>query len=386
MDLEKPATPFESLETEKVINSIREQIQTIRGKEQSASPEDIVTIQQELEKVSNLVINFDDTITKPPERDLANPGRKRDNYSIRAVCREIIKLGSEQPEFKKNKEEAEYFLQVLDDALPDLVLLAQERKRALELFYEEVLGGLDESTLQSIYKRIISEENPTEAVRLNENFISAIRILAENSEDKVFNLFVLSLNTPDLMKLWYEKFLPQAHAELTRDGITVKVVELMGNQIKWQQTETGEKKVAGVIKHVTNDNKWQYIPLGTIMLADDRETPIRARDFVNVVNIENNQYSPEILRLVKRFSEITGKLKRHGTNLYSPLMDYDELTIALKNVILCRALEPLTPDERKLPYTTAVLTDEELAKQSTFNLDLFENRISKLEAVLEERE
>lgn len=219
---------------------------------------------------------------------------------------------------------------------------------------EEVLGNLDENILRSVYERVVNEENPTEAVRLNENFVSTIKILAEGSKDKNFNLFVLSLNTPDLMKLWYKKFLPQAQAELTKIGVTIKITALMGNQIRWQRTEGQIKRVAGVIKHVTSHNKWQYIPIGTIMLADDRETTTRAQDFVNVLNIEGKNFSPQLVEYVSTFSKISQDLKTLGLDLYELPEEirtiYDNLTIVLKNMIILKERLNLPATKNQLSF------------------------------------
>ena len=183
-------------------------------------------------------------------------------------------------------------------------------------YFQYVLGGLTKDRVNTIYDGVVSILSDShEQIALNENFVSAIRIIAQKLGAKRIPLFVLSLNTPELMKKWYDKHLPEVREALQAEGIDVDVVELMGNQITWKQNETGQEIMSGVIQHVTADNKDAFIPVGTIMLADDRETEKRAEKGTNVVNIQGDNFNNELLGYSIDYLLRAGKLRSLGIEL-----------------------------------------------------------------------
>ncbi|MFA4845719.1 MAG: hypothetical protein WC654_04130 [Patescibacteria group bacterium] len=286
-----PKTEEEKFEVDRIENEVRNKIKLIFERGEKISDQEVKEIRELLALIPNLVINFDDTITRPPEKDPDHPDKARSNYSIQGILREVEQLCS-----MTNDEARQEHVKNMRQGLKGHSLEIVETCGGLvPYFYKYVLGGLTKDQVNTIYDKVVNNTDPHEQIALNENFVSAIRIIAQKLGAKRIPLFVLSLNTPELMKKWYDKYLPEVREALQAEGIDVDVVELMGNQITWKQNETGQEVMSGVIQHVTNDNKDAYIPVGTIMLADDRETGKRAEKGTNVVNIQGENFNNELL-------------------------------------------------------------------------------------------
>lgn len=367
-----------------IIAQLRVEIENVYQANRKIEPSKVFEIRDLLARVPNLVVNFDDTITKAPEADLENPENGKSNYSIRSICNEIINLAEQNQALIKNASAAAQFLTVLDGVLPREELGAGS---VIEYFYTRVLGGLPEETVNLIYDRVVNNDDPRSAITLNQNFIEAVRIVSEVLGVKQISIFVLSINTPDLMRKWYAKNLPLAQERLDQLGVKIKVIETMGNQIVWQESG-GLKEVAGITEHVTDGNKYQYIPYGDIMLADDRETIRRAEDFVNVVNIEDGKFIPQLVRLASVYYTIAQSLRNSGYRVnenQEVTQAFDNLTIVLKNLVICHENKDLTIAKRSLPYlnlSKEKVTDSIIEEEIAINESLFAEKRNRLEQLL----
>lgn len=65
----------------KTIIQLRTKLEIIKRTDQKIELSEIHAIRELLAEIPNLVINFDNTITKPPEADATHPERKLSNYS-----------------------------------------------------------------------------------------------------------------------------------------------------------------------------------------------------------------------------------------------------------------------------------------------------------------
>lgn len=380
--IESPEHPEDNIT--KTINEIRQNIhEMMRGREKISLSE-IHEIRDHLAQIPNLVINFDDTITKPPESDPADPKRKTDNYSIRAICREVTKLAKEDTNYSGNKAAAQLFVDFLDGKLATTELLknAERTRSPIAYFYTKVLGGITKQAIDVIYNTIVNNINPAEAVDLNGNFITALEIIAETLDEKIIKLFVLSLNTSTLMKKWYDKHLPVINQKLAEKGLTLELIEIMGNQIAYNEND----KISGVVEHVTNDNKKDYIPYGTIMLADDRETEKRADDFVNVVNIEGKKFNKKLVRYAAIYRSFANELELIGYKLtgFTKLPElFVNLTIYLKNLIIL--YERLGKDNSSFITPVKSLSKDNARENILAEIEKHENEIELIFNKLKEQ-
>jgi len=315
------------------------------------------------------VINFDDTITKLSEQTGNGEFEEMlDNYSVREICHEVVRQSETDAELTRNSGNAIKFLAFLnrEDFLGKKEFAGQSFIKA---FYEKVLGGISENKLNEIYENVINNEDPAEAIRLDENFIEAVKVISESLEQKELSLLVLSLNTPNMMRKWYEKHLPTIKGQLQVDGINLNLVEIMGNQISFD--ENG--RVAGVLEHVKNKNKKDYIPDGAPMLADNRETTERANDGVNVVNIEGRNFNPQLVEYTAEYY-IIYKVVKSLENSQSPDAEIfkqvlNKLEESLKNEKICREVKSLPFDERPLTYSDITGYDlDDLSLQNKIEL------------------
>lgn len=361
---EKAFNEETDVEIETNINSIQQIISDVNASKEKIKPDQIKEIRDLIAKMPSLVINFDDTITSPPENDLTNPDqvdRKIDNCSIRLICCEIIALAEDHPEYNQNRIHAMAFLHRLNNERNKINAKSQQlmaEKELLPFFYQHVLGGINETQLTKIYETIVGKDDIYEAINFNENFISAVKIISQRLEIKKIPVFVLSLNTPELMKIWYEKNLPNINKKLRSEvGVEIELIATMGNQLIWDSNESGERKLRGIIQQVTNSNKKDYIPEGTIMLADNRETQARAIDGVNVVNIEGDRYKAQLLEYSCAVIEIVQILKDLGVNLDdNKPQEYDELTSKLTALKIYTEKIELTAKKKRRSLSKIELT------------------------------
>lgn len=206
-----------------------------------------------------------------------------------------------------------------------------------------------------MYDKIVAQDDPVEAVRFNDNVITAMKIMAERLESKQFSFFILSLNTSLLIQKWYAKHLLSIQERLKQEGISIDLTAVMGNQIIWKENDQGERIVKGVIEHVTNNNKKDYIPGGTIMLADNRETEARAKDGVNVVNIEGESFEPYLLDYSCDILQVAQTLRNIDPLSVAPLLQYYEKCCK----ILQKLKEYNESIEKGMPTDDNALTKEE---------------------------
>ncbi|MBI5793733.1 hypothetical protein HZA87_01415 [Candidatus Uhrbacteria bacterium] len=320
-------TEGEKSEVDHVENEVRNRIKNIFERGEKISDHEVKEVRELLARIPNLVINFDDTITRPPEKDPDHPEKARDNYSIRGILREVEGLCLAMDD-KARFEHVKNMNLGLGGRPPESITACGG---LIPYFYQKVLGGLTRDQVNAIYDDVVNNTDPHEQIALNGNFVMAIRVIAQKLGITRIPLFVLSLNTPELTKKWYDKHLPKVREVLQVEGIDVDVVELMGNQIVWGQNETGQEVMSGVIQHVTNDNKDAYIPVGTIMLADNRETEKRAEKGTNVVNIQGGNFSNELLVYSIDYQLRAGHLRSMGIKLETNPDEVPVVFVAVSN-------------------------------------------------------
>jgi uncharacterized protein YaiI (UPF0178 family) len=248
---------------DKNIEVVQEKTKEIYQQEKGATPEQIFEIKEELEKIPNFVINFDETMTN---RD--------------TISKVLDYLIEELPERAGEiKEKREGFGKIIKESR-----LAKEKGikppiTPVKYFYENVINGIQADKLDKIYDRIIEE------TELNPNLEKTFEYLKKELKISKIPLFILSLNNKDLIKKFYQK-----NSEFFKRH-NVEIIDIIGNQIK--TNENGQ--ITGVYEHVTDQNKKEYIPSQAIMLADDRETKDLVEKGVNVINIQGEKFNYEIL-------------------------------------------------------------------------------------------
>lgn len=222
------------------------------------------------------------------------------------------------------------------------------------------LQGIDEATIDQMMQNVIDNENPEEMIALNKNFLTAIKIIANRYNVRRIALFVLSLNTPLMMRKWYNKRWQAIEDGLKKDGISIVLIEAMGNQIKW--ADDGQKKVVeGLIDHVKNGNKKDFIPSGTIMLADNRETKARANEGVTAVNIEGGAFSKEYLLFACDIAELSKELKKHGYPL-EKIPEYTDMVVSY-----CALIDKRESILKSFRYNLSKIPSEKFAEIDAFS-------------------
>lgn len=223
-------------------------------------------LRQRLSQIPVLIADFDDTLTSRPDEP-----NNQANRSIFAILEKLETL-------PHKKEDLEVFYESWDK---------------VNTFYSHALRGLTREELFSIYKEVIQENNPQKAVRLNPNFLDACRILHHATGAIKIPLFVLSLNSYEFISVWFESKQQELAVFQREKGIEIILVAIMGNQVIYDN----EDRVAGVIQHVTNNNKAQFIPDSAIVVADIRETRTFLDRGCNVVDLEKPCYYSDITRM-----------------------------------------------------------------------------------------
>lgn len=252
---------------------------------------EIRELRNRLSQIPILIADFDDTLTARPDKP-----NNQANRSIFAVLEKLERL-------PHKKGDLQTFYESWDK---------------VNTFYSRALRGLTKDELFAIYEEVIQEDNPQKAIRLNPNFLDICRIIHQATGAVKIPLFILSLNSHEFIKMWFESKREELTNLQREEGIEIILVAIMANQIIYDH----EDRVAGVIQHVTNDNKALYIPEGAIVLADIRETRTLLNRECNVVNIEEICYNSRIVnvliacnkmifsrdRIISRFPELSSDI------------------------------------------------------------------------------
>ena len=225
----KEEKPGSIKELDQLLERLRNRVDGIYQKGEEISHEEILEIKGMLSQVPNLVINFDDTITQQPLPDpITDPKKKSKpklNQSIALIRQAIMRDHPEKlPEFQEFRRRLE------DERNRDVPF-----KEKIKVFYERCISGIPKEELMQVYDDVVKESDEYKEVRLNQNFFTICRHMKETRGITRVPLFVLSLNTPDLINRFYKENEGELQAFEQSDGIKVEVVAVMGNQITYDE-------------------------------------------------------------------------------------------------------------------------------------------------------
>ena len=192
----KEEKPQNIEELDVVLKQLKNRVEEIYQKNEEISEQEIREIRELLATVPNLVINFDDTITQPPLSDPPEPGVKakvKENQSI-AMTAKLI--GGNHPE---KMPEFREFAQKIKDSKKGIPF------EKVQFFYEKCVSGVSKEELMQVCDRVVKENDQYKEVRFNQNFFDICRKMKETRGITRIPLFVLSLNTPDLIQKFYEE-------------------------------------------------------------------------------------------------------------------------------------------------------------------------------------
>ena len=340
-------------ETAEVIQQIKNSVEQVYQNQREATPEEIKAIRELIAETPNIVINFDDTITQPPLRDPNIPNQKpKLNQSITLIKEMVIEAHPEKEaifaEFGKQKEKVKYF-------------------------YEQCVSGISKEELNDIYNRVIDESDEYSNVRINENFFKACKHMAESRGVKKIPLFVLSLNTPELIKKFHDDNKERFDSFKEETGVEIESMAIMGNQVQFDE----DGNIIGVIEHVRNENKKDYIPEGAIMMADVRETRDLVRKGVNAVNVQGKIYDSKILEVSLRANEVANIVTEFGVENDKDVREaLDLLKVYANHVKILNE----SASKRSERHREAVIAPE-ISK----NVDLFNKQYQLIIKLIEER-
>ena len=251
---------------------IKEKINQIYDQKESAKSKQILEIKENLEKIPNLAINFDETMTASD-----------------TVGKVLTYLPEELPEMSEElKRRKEEFDNVIKEYRADLINGKVPEKKPIDYFYKKSLKDINIKSLHNVYDKIVSE------TELNPNLEKVFDYLKKEQKMDKIPLFVLSLNTNTIIEKFYQKNIDFFKKH------NVEIVGIIGNQIKTDENNN----IIDIYEHVTDENKKDYIPAQSIMLADSRETRSLAEKNINVINIQEEKFRYDILNLSLKAHEL----------------------------------------------------------------------------------
>ncbi|KKQ35946.1 MAG: hypothetical protein US50_C0002G0006 [Candidatus Nomurabacteria bacterium GW2011_GWB1_37_5] len=255
------------------IKIVKSKINQLYSKKETVDIEQIHEIKNELEKIPNLVINFDETMTA------SDTIRKILNYLADELPEKSEELKAKGDNFRKLATE---YRQAKKEG-------KQYPINLVRYFYTDVINGVNIEKLDKVYDRIIEE------TEINPNIEKVFEYLKKDQGIKKIPLFVLSLNTNEIIQKFYNKNIDFFKKH------NVEIVGIVGNQINTDENNN----IIDIYEHVTDENKKNYIPPQSIMLADDRETKSLVEKGINVINVQGEKYKEGLLKLSHDQRELT---------------------------------------------------------------------------------
>lgn len=255
------------------IENVRNKLVDCYGCNESINNDKIIEIRQELDKIPNLLINFDETMTS--------------ESTIGAIVSALKILPQyENLNIEKRWELFNAHLADLKKFTLDNVHPLADKRGVVKFFYEEVLSGVKQEDLLKIYRDISKD------IELNPNLGKVFKFLKKKAGLAEIPLVVLSLNNKDFIMAYYE-----AHKEFF-DRHKAIIIGFIDNQARCNE----DGKIIGVIEHVTNENKCKYVPDRALMLADSRETKQLLQAGINTINIQGKKFDEIFIEEACNFS------------------------------------------------------------------------------------